>query len=305
MPVDRLSALAAAFPAEASVTIEGKDAIAHVNSGRSRFRLPTLPITELPTALVIGEESGRVELDRADALALLRPAFAMSKEETRFYLCGLLLQDTDAGLASVATDGFRLARSIVAASGLSSDRHLIVPRQAVEVIEKLVSGKRVEAVTVRASRTLLAVESNNFAFTSKRVDGSFPDYTRIIPVPSGNSVTVDRHVLLQSLERAAAVVDANQRRVVGLQWDAADPTVHLCLTDSDAVDDGLAAEVTGSGRVAVSINQLTEMLEAIDGNRAHLDSRSAGDAVLVTDPENRDFLGLQLPHQWAVPAKAA
>src|SRR5262249_12920487 len=99
----RLAALAAAFPATATVEIAGEEEqVAHVRCGRSRFKLATLPLTHLPAAPKLTEETGRAELAREELLTLLRPAFAASTEQIRFYLGGVLLHNERTNLASSA-----------------------------------------------------------------------------------------------------------------------------------------------------------------------------------------------------------
>jgi len=295
----RLAALAAGFPQGATIGIASDGNVARVTSGRSRFRLPTIPLDTLCPAPTITEEAGHVDLAREETIALLRPIFAMAREAARYYLCGVLLCDAADGLAAVATDGKRIARAAVPGVwGLSQDHHLIVPAPAIKIVGRLLGDKSVERVTLRCSETLLAVEGAQFVFTSKLVDGTFPDYTRILPQPCGNSITVERAELLQALERLAAVAEEEHRRVAGLQWAADEPALLLCLRDTDTANDAVAAEVTGSGRVAVSIDHVAELLEVFGGTRVRFDSRSGADPILITDPDDEDFLVVQMPHMW-------
>jgi len=178
----RLAALAAGFPRDAKIQIADDGAAARVTCGRSRFQLPVIPQDELPAAPAIGEETGRTELVREEALTLFeRPFFAMGTEQTRFYLCGVLLRDSDGALAAVATDGHRLCKAIIpGGGGLSQDDRLIVPRPAVKIILKLLADKSNERIVLRRSATLLAVEAAGFSFTSKLIDTTYPDYARIV-----------------------------------------------------------------------------------------------------------------------------
>lgn len=297
-----LAALAAAFPHAAMIEIVHDGNVARITCGRSRFKLPTVPLEDLPAMLKLAEETGRVDLAREEMSALLRPRFAMSTEKkTRFYMCGLLLCDALDGLVAVATDGYRLARVVIpGAAGLSQDHRLVVPAPAVEIIRKLLADKSIERVTLRRSRALAEVETKKAAFVSKLIDGTFPDYPRLLPKPSGNAVTVDCAEFAQALERVAAVADERQRRAVaGLLWTADEPALHLCLTDADTADDVISAEVTGSGRVAVQIKFLAELLDVLEGKRVRFDARSGADAVLVGDPGDEDFTAVQMPCRWA------
>jgi DNA polymerase-3 subunit beta len=298
----RLAALVTGFPNDVDIEIASDENITRVGSGRSRFKLPTIPLPDLPPALKLTEELGRAELAREEATTLLvRPAFAASTEVSRFYLNGILLHDDEDGaLTAVATDGHRLVTTRVpGAAGLSADFKLIVPNAALKICGKLLGDKGTELVTLCRSQTLFAFESAKATFISKLIDGKFPDYTKLVPKPSGSAVTVDRAELMQALTRASAVVGGKQRAVVGLAWGADEEELQVCLADSEAADDVVNAEFTGSGKVAVQIGLLAELLDALDGARVCLDSRDDRSPVLVTDPDDADLLALQMPCLWS------
>jgi DNA polymerase-3 subunit beta len=302
VPATRLAGLAAGFPAKATVEISTDGAAACVASGRSRFKLPAIARDVLPPPLKLTEETGRVELAREEVTALFgRPAFAMSTAPTKYHLCGLFLHDTDAGLAAVATDGHRLVRvTIPGAGGLSADHRLIIPSAAVEIAIKLLRDKDIERLTLRRSRTLFAVESSRLAFVSKLVDGTFPDYARIVPKPTINTVTIDRAELRQALARIAAIADpaAQVAPLAGFEWSN-EPALRLCFAGwPELAGDELAAETSGVGKVALNIRQLDEMLAALDGERIRFASDGEREPVLVTDPDNAEWLAVQMPSLW-------
>ena len=297
-----LSALAAGFLPEATIEIQSDGAVCRVGSDRSRFRLPTIVLENLPAMLKLAEETGRVALAREEAATLLvRPAFAASTERTRIYFGGVLLHDDAESLAAVATDGHRLVLTRVpGARGLSAaDFKLIVPNAALKIIGKLLADKSSERTTLRRSQTLLSVEGARFVFVSKLIDGIFPNYPKFIPKPSGNTVTVDRVEFLRALDRVAAVAeDQNRYRVVGLMWSEGEPELRLCLCGSDAADDVIAAEVIGSGRVAAQIKLLAEMVDQLDGKTVGIDSGGAAQPILILNPDDVGALGLVLPFAW-------
>jgi DNA polymerase-3 subunit beta len=299
----KLAGLAAGFPAKAMVEISADGATARVASGRSRFKLPTVAPDLLPPTLTLGEESGRVELAREEAVALFsRPAFAVETSLASYHRCGIFLHDTDAGLAAVATDGYRLIRvTVPGATGFSADHTLIVPTTALEIILKLLRAKDIERLTLRRSRTLFAIEGSRFAFVSKLVDGTYPDYQRIVPAPSGNTVTVDRAELAQALARIAAVADpaAQVAPLVGFEWSADAPSLRLCLAGwPELANDELSAETHGAGKIALNVRQLREMLDAIDSERIRFASNGEREPLRVTDPDDADVLAVQMPSVW-------
>ena len=299
----RLARLAGRFPSNAEITIQADGPTARVACDRSHFRLPAVTVENLPARPTLAEENGCVELAREEAIALFaRPLFAASAEQTRYYLCGVQLHDVDDGLVAVATDGHRLARvTIPGATGLSADHRVIVPTIAVKLITRLLTYNKCKIVRLARSKTLFAVEGTGFRFVSKLIDGTYPDYRRLIPKPSGSFAIVDRRELARALDRIAAVVDPQSEamRLVGLRWSDGESALHLCIPGwPDLADDVLDAEVASTGKVAVQILHLAEIVAEIEGERIHIDANGNGGPVLVTDPDDPDVLMLQMPCAW-------
>ena len=300
----RLARLAGRFPSNAEITIQADGPIARIACDRSHFRLPAMAVENLHARPTLAEENGRVELAREEAIALFaRPLFAASAEQTRYYLCGVHLHDVDDGLVAVATDGHRLARvTIPGAAGLSADHRVIVPTIAVKLITRLLTdNKSIDIVRLARSKALFAVEGPGFRFVSKLIDGTYPDYQRSIPKPSGSFATVDRRELARAIDRIAAVVDPQSEamRLVGLRWSDGEPALHLCIPGwPDLADDALDAEVASTGKVAVQTLHLAEIVAEIKGERIHIDTKGNGAPVLVTDPDDPDVLMLQMPCAW-------
>jgi len=296
-----LAALTAGFLPGTTIEIQSDGTVCRVVGGRSRFKLPTIPLEDLPV-LKFDEETGRVELVRAEASTLLmRPAFATSDEGTRYYLCGVCLHDDHEGLTAAATDGHRLVRTRVpGVTGLSSDLTLIVPSAAIKIVAKLLADKSVERVVLRRSRTLLALETTKAVFTSKLIDGVFPDYSRILPGPSGNHVIAERAGLKRALDRVAAMIDPTVKamRLAGLQWAPDDQALRLCVPGHDLADDIIDAETVGAGRFAVQIHHLCELFDELPGKRIRLDTSGTGISILVTDPDDPQVLAVQMPCSW-------
>ena len=192
VPGQRLTALIGGLPSAGMVEFHREEGtMARVSCGRARFRLPTISNDQLPALLNLDEEVGRIALSRTDAHRLFaRTAFAASTEETRYYMNGVNLRDRADGLASIASDGHRLIRTILPDVGGLGDG-VTVPNNAVRVVLKLLSERTIERVTLRCSRTLFEVSGPSFTFTSKVLDDSFPDTDRVIPTPSGNTAIVD------------------------------------------------------------------------------------------------------------------
>jgi DNA polymerase-3 subunit beta len=303
---EQLAALAGGFPGDAGITIASDETMASIVCGRSRFKVPMLPLELLPSTPAIENETGGVTLERRQLLALLSTAFAMTAEQTRFYLYGVFMHDTAEGLAAVATDGHRLARAVLpGVAGLSQDRRLIVPKPAIKILLKLLADKEVELLTLRRSVSLLQITSARFTFTSKLIDAEYPSYERLVSVSTDNAVTVDRVALTQAAARIAAVALNNKRlSLVGLTWTAPEPSLRLCIAGMpDLADDLIEAEASGNGRFAVQIKHLAQLLDEIGSERVRIDAGAGvGSAILITDPDDANFTIVQMPCLWGIEA---
>ncbi|PWU76180.1 DNA polymerase III subunit beta [Ochrobactrum sp. POC9] len=172
-----------------------------VASGRSRYKLDVLPAEDFPS-FSAGKFDTTLELDLA---ALVAPCVhCISTEETRYYLNGVYLHAVDDRLVAVATDGHRLMRNVGPTGDL--DYGVILPRKLVGLLPK-------GAVTVELSQNKVRVTSGSTIITSKLIDGTFPDYVRVIPTGNSNVLTVDRQALMKAVERVAAVADDKSRAV--------------------------------------------------------------------------------------------
>ena len=293
MGLERLADLVRHFPADAEISIAADDRAATVTSGRSRFKLPVFPIPDLPERHILGEESGRVELDARIARDLFaRPAFAAADEVSRPYLRGIFLHNTGDNLVAIAADGFRFCQfTTPATTTLSTDRSLIIPSEMVKTINRLL-GNASGNVTLRRSERLFSVEGRGFVVVSTKLDSTYPDYERRIPSGGPNVVTTGRVRLSESLARFVAVADPQTRTpAVNLRWDA--DGLHLSAPDGSA--DCLAADVEGEGSTAVQVKHLAELTGALRGDSVRISVAGPGSMIVVTDPEDENFFAGQMP----------
>lgn len=307
---EQLAALASGFPANAEITIASDGPMASIRCDRSRFRLPTLPIDLLPSTPTIKDEIGRVTLGRSQLVALLSmPAFAIPSDQTRFNLHGLFLHDTAGGLTAVAADGHRLACVVAPGiSGLSQDRHLIIPKPAIKILLKLLGGKDIEPVTLRRSAALLEAKSAEFSLVSKLIDADYPAYEGLLPVPSDNWVVVNGSALAQALTRIVATMpDEKHLQLIGLTWEAPDPTLRLCIVRApDLADDPIRADVNGRGRLAVQIKYLSQLVAELGDGRVRIDGGTrANSGILITNPDEPSVTIVQMPCFWGAEVAVA
>ena len=245
----------------------------------------------MPDVLAIGAATGEVEISGACLLTLLEPLPAASTEATRYYLNGIFLQSVGGKLVAAATDGFRLFRTAIAAAKFTDDRRTILPRDAAAILHRLVRATRPDMVTLRRSKTLLAVDAPGFQFCTKLVDAMYPDFERVIPSASDNGAVCDRAELRAALSRLAAVATADP--LVALSWAAAGE-LRMCLArQPDCGADAIAAEVKSRARITVPLPQLVRMISEFSDERIRLEAADAGQRPLVI--KSRDKLGLIMP----------
>jgi DNA polymerase-3 subunit beta len=291
---DRLASLTAGFAAGEKVTISTAENLATIVCGNSRSRLAVFPWDDLPAALAVDGEIGRLEISGADCLTLLEPLPAAACDAARSYLCGILWHSIDDRLVAVATDGHRLIHTCIAAGKFSEGRDLILSRKTAAVLFRLVKSTRPDVVTLRRSRTLLVVAAPGFEFVSRLIDGTFPAYESVLPAASPNAVTCDRAELLAALSRLSAVATV-EPALLALFFDSAPQlNVTLARQPDDGVD-AILAETVGVAKVAVPLRQLADMISEFDGGHVRIEAAANKPLVLRGDSEK---LALIMPSAW-------
>ncbi len=199
-----------------------------IEAGRSNFALPTLPASDFQT-LVPDDDATEFQIEAADLRRLIdKTRFAISTEETRYYLNGVYLHaaETDKGtkLRTVATDGHRLALSEVdAPKGAEALSGVIVPRKAVGEVRRLIDGEDGD-VAVSVSDTKIVFKAGRAQLTSKLIDGSFPDYARVIPKGNEKALIIDNKAFEAAVDRVSTV-SAERSRSVKLSLSAGKMTL--------------------------------------------------------------------------------
>ncbi|MBA8838142.1 DNA polymerase III subunit beta [Ochrobactrum sp. RH2CCR150] len=235
-----------------------------VASGRSQYKLDVLPAQDFPS-FSAGKFDTTLELDLA---ALVAPCVhAISTEEARYYLNGVYLHAVDDRLVAVATDGHRLMRNVGPAGDL--DYGAILPRKLVGLLPK-------GAVTVELSQNKVRVTSGSTVITSKLIDGTFPDYVRVIPAGNSNVLAVDRQALMKAVERVAAVADDKSRAVKFAVGDV------LRLMLADKASDEVSIEFEGEPlEIGFNARYVNDMLGALDEANVRFALGDAGSPAVV------------------------
>lgn len=270
-----------------------------IRAGQSRFSLACLPIDDFPV-MAEGELPHNFILKSAECQALVqKPSFAVSTEETRYYLNGIYLHvaESDSGkvLRAVATDGHRLARIEV---GLPADAGdipgVIVPRKAIHELRKILEEGEGD-VSVALSENKIRFSYGNAVLVSKLIDGNFPDYERVIPSGNDKVMEVDCKSFTQSVDRVS-VISSEKSRAIKFQLGNGKLTL-----SANSAEQGTASEeidVTYSAaEVEVGFNSryLLEMMNQIEGETAQFLLNDGASPAIVRDTADAGALYVIMP----------
>jgi len=213
LPAKKLLDICKALPSEAEVNIDASGDKAIVKSGRSRFTLATLPASDFPA---LDEITSVFEFSLPqDVLKELieKTSFAMAQQDVRYYLNGLMMEVASNVIRTVATDGHRLAYCEKAIDGdLADSKQVIIPRKGVAELQRLLSDSD-ELIKVVLGNNHIQCELPGQRFTSKLIDGRFPDYKRVMPGEEGNVFTADKEDLKSALIRASILSNEKYRGI--------------------------------------------------------------------------------------------
>jgi len=286
IPARKLLDIMKALPDGANITLTVSDEKATMSAGRSRFTLSTLPASEFPATDQV-ETLESVDVNEASLKNMMdKTSFAMANQDVRYYLNGLLFDFSGQQLRAIATDGHRLAVcDLVGAVDITSDRQLIVPRKGVMELSRMLSSDD-QVVTLAIGRNHIRLVKGDTIFTSKLIDGRFPDYKAVIPVGADKQMLVDRSTFTQALQRASIL---SNEKYKGVRLEAAGSTIKIIAHNpqhEEAVEE-IEAELNFD-RLAVGFNvtYLLDALMAIETDQVSLELIDANSSCLVSAPDS-------------------
>jgi DNA polymerase-3 subunit beta len=270
-----------------------------VASGRSSFRLQCLPQSDFPE-LSAGSFSHIFRLDSAALKALIeKTQFAISTEETRYYLNGIFLHTHEEGgrlkLRSVATDGHRLARAeIEAPAGSEGMPGIIIPRKTVSELQKLVDDPDV-AVTTELSETKIRFTIGSVILTSKLIDGTFPDYQRVIPTGNDKQLVIDRQSFAAAVDRVSTI-SSERGRAVKMSITDGQVTLAVNNPDSGSATEELPADYSAEPlEIGFNARYLLDVAAQLTGSEAKFMLADAGSPTLIHDTADENTLYVLMP----------
>lgn len=293
IPARKLFDIVRALPDGSKVTVSQSGEKVAVQAGRSRFSLASLPANDFPSIDEV-EATERVEVPEASLKELIeRTAFAMAQQDVRYYLNGLLFDLREKLLRCVATDGHRLALCEAALDG-AGKRQIIVPRKGVQELQRLLEGGD-RNLTLELGRNHLRVKRDDVTFTSKLIDGKFPDYEAVIPIGANQEVRVDREALRAALQRAAILSNEKYR---GVRVEVSPGQLKISAHNPEQEEAQEEVEVdTKVDNLAIgfNVNYLLDALTALRNEHVILQLRDANSSALVREADNERSRHVVMP----------
>lgn len=285
--------------AQAELEAEGGSTQLELKSGRSRFTLSTLPTAEFPV-MTDDDMAHRFSLPAATLRSIIdRTRFAISMEETRYYLNGIFLHGTKSEIGdvmrAVATDGHRLARvEIAMPEGAAGIPDIIIPRKTVGELRKLID-ETDEEVNVELSETKARFAFGAVTLTSKLIDGTFPEYDRVIPTNNNKVMELDCKPFADAVDRVSTI-STEKSRAVKLNLDKGT----LTLT-ANSPDNGTATEefevnyVEDPIEIGFNSRYLLDIMQQIEGARAQFILADAASPTIIKNLEDGNALYVLMP----------
>lgn len=301
LPAHILHDIVRKFPEGAQCSLEttGESGQLVLRSGRSRFNLQSLPESDFPDSSA-GEMTHAFTVGAADLRKLIdKTQFAISNEETRYYLNGIYMHTIEVEgqtmLRAVATDGHRLARvEVPAPAGAAGMPGIIVPRKAVSEVQKLAESG-VEEIKVEVSTSKIRFTFGDVVLTSKLIDGTFPDYLRVIPSGNDKRLVVDRDLFAKAVDRVSTISSERGRAV---KLSVADGKLTLSVTNPDSGSAVEELEVDYDAApidIGFNARYLLDITEQIDSDTALFKMADPGSPTLVQDRDGAAALYVLMP----------
>lgn len=291
--------IARKLPEGSEVQMNAADGRMAVNAGRARFSLATLPRDDFPM-IAEGELPTSFELPATSLIQIIdKTRFAISTEETRYYLNGIFFHVADDGepvLKAAATDGHRLARvTLPRPGGAEGMPDIIVPRKTIGEIRKLLDESGDANIQIDLSASKIRFTFDNAILTSKLIDGTFPDYNRVIPTGNDKLLKIDPKAFFQGVDRVATIATEKTRAV-----KMALGTDKITLSVTSPENGTAAEEVPGeyksdSFEIGFNANYLKDILNEIESDHVELHLADASAPTLIRENDKSPALYVLMP----------
>ena len=294
VPGRKLLEIIRALPDKTQVTLTLDGDKVKVNAGRSRFVLSSLPAAEFPMVEEISAQQALV-VPQAELKKLIEKThFSMAQQDVRYYLNGTLLEAEDKILRAVATDGHRLAIADTAlAVAAKTTQQVIVPRKGILELQRILGNEGDVQLSIGTNHVRATI--GDVRFTSKLIDGKFPEYGRVIPANPTKIVTAARDTLRQSLHRTA-ILSNEKYRGVRLTVSTGVLAVQAHNPEQEEAEDSVEVSYQGDEvEIGFNVTYLLDALSAIDGETVEIGLTDANSSCLIRSPASAHVRYVVMP----------
>lgn len=300
IPAKKLMDICKSLPAESTIEFVQDGQRLNLKCASSKFSLSTLPASEFPS---LEETQGTIqfEIKRNDLKQLAdRTGFAMAQQDVRYYLNGMLFELLNTRLRTVATDGHRLAMSeceVITTIPTSLPLQAIVPRKGVLEIARLLSDGD-DFVTVTLSKNHIRVQDSQYTFTSKLIDGRFPDYDRVVPKSGNKTVTGSKDALKQAFSRAS-ILSNEKYRGVRLLLNENQLKIVANNPEQDEAEETVNVDYSGESlEIGFNVSYLLDVMNAVKGQQIKFTLADGNTSALVEDAADDTAVYVVMPMRY-------
>jgi len=295
VPARKLMDICKSLPNDVLIDIKVDEQKLLVKAGRSRFTLSTLPANDFPT-VEEGPGSLTCNLEQSKLRRLIeRTSFAMAQQDVRYYLNGMLLEVSRNTLRAVSTDGHRLALCSMSAPIEQDDRHqVIVPRKGILELARLLTDPEGMVSMVLGQHHIRAT-TGEFTFTSKLVDGKFPDYERVLPKGGDKLVVGDRQALREAFSRTA-ILSNEKYRGIRLQLAAGQLKIQANNPEQEEAEEEISVDYNGSAlEIGFNVSYLLDVLGVMTTEQVRLILSDSNSSALLQEAGKDDSSYVVMP----------
>jgi len=295
LPARKLLDICKALPNNSIINLEIEENRTILKSAKSRFTLSTLPATDFP---ILDEVDFlfKFKVKQKDFKKLLdKTSFAMAQQDVRYYLNGLMLEIESNQIKIVATDGHRLALgSINGEYPVESTFQIIIPRKAVLELSRLLTFNE-EEITISISKNHIRIQLSDIIFTSKLIDGKFPDYNRVIPMDLNQQLLINKDALKETLQRISILCNEKYR---GIRLTLENNTLNIQANNphQEEAEEEISVDFDQT-KIDIGFNviYLIDVLNVIDTDNVKIHLKDANSSCVLSNDDNEDFKYVVMP----------
>ncbi len=295
LPARKLVDICRSLPTDASIELSLEGEKMHLRSGKSHFTLSTLPADQFPNTETNSHDLAVAFTQRDVKNMLDATAFAMAQQDVRYYLNGMLLELGSQYVRLVATDGHRLALSSLATDlSRESDTQVIIPRKGVIELARLLNDSDDEVVLSIGDSHIYS-QIGNYKFTSKLIDGKFPDYNRVIPKGGDKIIHADRSSLKEMFTRASILSHENIR---GVQLHLTQNVLQVFANnpEHEQAEDSLEVDYSGDDlQIGFNVSYLIDVMNVLSTDDVKITLLNANSSALIESTSDSSSLYVIMP----------